>query len=288
VPRISITIAFILVFLSLITFVAYIHHVAGSIRVSSIVDAIGDETRSLLGSIYDHDISIPPVKPLPEGDPTSVIFSPRQGVVTVVDRDGLVEVARRVDCVLTLLPHIGDFVPSGAPLVEVRGRGTPDPREVIGMIGLDNDRTMEQDPAFGFRQLVDIGERALSPAVNDPTTAVEVLNQLHDLLRRLAARPFPTGQRLDSDGTLRLVYPVLSWEGYVHLAVDEILFYGATSLEVMRRLRSMLEDLRTVAPGDRELVLEEALAELDATVERTFPDEYDKRETRLPPGRPIS
>ena len=288
VPRVSITIAFLLVFLSLITFVAYIHHVANSIRVSSIVDSIGDETRALLRTIYDHDVSIPPVKSLPAGEPTVVIRTPIQGIITLIDRDGLVEEARRADCVLTLLHHIGDFVPSGGPLVEVRGRGVPDARTVLDRIGLENDRTMEQDPAFGFRQLVDIGERALSPAVNDPTTAVEVINQLHDLLRRLAARPFPTGQRLDGEGDLRLVYPVLSWEGYVHLAVDEILFYGATSLEVMRRLRSMLEDLKTVAPGERELVIDEAIGELDAIVERTFSEEYEKRETRLPPGRPVS
>ena len=173
-------------------------------------------------------------------------------------------------------------------MVEVRGSGVPDGHEVLDLIGLEDDRTMEQDPAFGFRQLVDIGERALSPAVNDPTTAVEVLNQLHDLLRRLVARPFPTGQRLDASGELRLVYPVVTWEGYVHLAVDEILFYGATSLEVMRRLRSMLDDLGTVAPPERAPVVEEASAELDALVERTFPREYARRETKLPPGRPVS
>ena len=289
VPQVSITIAFALVFLSLIAFVAYIHHVANSIRVSSIVDSIGDETRELLSKIYDHDLSIPAPKPLPAGEPNAVIRTPIQGILTVVDRDGLVEEASRTDCVLSLLPHVGDFIPSGGPIVEVRGTGgVPDARTILDLIGLEDDRTMEQDPAFGFRQLVDTGERALSPAVNDPTTAVEVLNQLHDLLRRLAARPFPTGQRLDAEGELRLVYPVVSWEGYVHLAVDEILFYGQTSLEVMRRLRSMLEDLKTVAPAERDLVLDEALAELDAVIERTFSEEYEKRETRLPPGRPVS
>lgn len=288
VPSVSITIAFLLAFLSLATFVAYIHHVAGSIRVSSIVDSIGDETRQLLQAIYDHDASIPPRQSLPSGEPSAVIRAPRQGVLTVVDRDGLVEDAFRNDCVLVVLPHIGDFVPSGGPLVEVRGHGMPEARSILARIGLDDDRTMEQDPAFGFRQLVDIGERALSPAVNDPTTTVEVINQLHDLLRRLAARPFPTGQRLDGAGELRLVYPVVSWESYVHLAIDEIMFYGGTSLEVMRRMRAMLKDLHIVAPAEREPVLEEALAELDATVERAFPSEYFKRETRLSPGRPVS
>jgi uncharacterized membrane protein len=288
VPQISITVAFLLVFVTLVTFVAYIHHVANSIRVSSIVDSIGDETRALMATIYDHDVSIPPPKPLPAGEPIAVIRSPKQGIVTALDRDGLVEEAQRVDCVFTFLPHVGDFVPSGGPLIEVRGRGAPDARVVLDRIGLEDDRTMDQDPAFGFRQLVDIGERALSPAVNDPTTAVEVINQLHDLLRRLASRPFPTGQRLDEEGELRLVFPVVSWEGYVHLAVDEIMFYGATSIEVARRLRAMLEDLRSVCTGERRDVVEEALAQLDATVERTFPEDYSRRQTRLPPGRPVS
>ena len=286
VPSVSITIAFALVFLSLAAFVAYIHHVATSIRVSSIVDAIGDETRSLLERIYEHDFT-QDVLPLPEGEPDRTIAAPKEGIVTVVDRDGLVDQAVASDCVFKVRAHVGDFVPYGAPLVDVWGSGA-DERAVLDRIGLHGDRTMQQDPAFGFRQLVDIAERSLSPAVNDPTTAVEVLNQLHDLLRRLAARPFPVGQRLDDSGRLRVVYPVVTWDAFVHLSVDEIRIYGATSLQVMRRLRSMLGDLLTVAPPERRKVLEDELAEIEVGVEAHFSGALDRAETRPGAGGPLS
>ena len=288
VPELSVTLAFGLVFLSLAAFVAYIHHVASSIRVSTIVDSIGDETRRLIREIYDHDRSIPARRPLPEGPPLAVIRAPREGVITLVDRDGLAHDAQQADCVLSVVHHIGDFVPYGGPLVEVHGASAPDASRVLSRIDLQGDRTMQQDPTFGFRQLVDIAERSLSPAVNDPTTAVEVLNQLHDLLRRIAARPFPTGQRLDREGTLRLIYPVVTWDAYVHLAVDEIRQYGATSLQVMRRLRGMLEDLMTVALDERKAVLEQELRDLEMSVERSFPSESDRQEARAGDGRPVA
>ena len=136
---------------------------------------------------------------------------------------------------------------------------------------------MTQDPAFGFRQLVDIGQKALSPAVNDPTTAVQAIDLMHDLLRKLATRPFPRGQRCDENGDLRLMFPVMTWEAYVHLACDELRHYGAESLQVMRRLRAMLEDIRAVAPEDRRPVLETQLQLLAAATKRSWPDIEDRR-----------
>jgi uncharacterized membrane protein len=113
--------------------------------------------------------------------------------------------------VLVLAARIGDFVPEGAPLVRVHredpARGCPHEKPMLLQIAQDTERTMEQDLAFGFRQLVDIAERALSPSSNDPTTACQAIDVLHDLLRQLATRRLPTGRLNGTDGSLRIVVP---------------------------------------------------------------------------------
>jgi uncharacterized membrane protein len=132
------------------------------------------------------------------------------------------------------------------------------------------ERTLHQDTAFGFRQLVDIAERALSPGINDPTTAVQAIDQLHDLLRSLVRRRFPSASRKDETGALRLICPRPDWNSYVRLALDEVRQYGEGSIQVTRRLRFLLEDLLRVAPAFRRDELERQLALLEASAKRAF------------------
>ena len=115
---------------------------------------------------------------------------------------------------------------------------------------------MQQDVAFGFRQLVDIGERALSPGVNDPTTAVQALDQLHVLLRRLATRPLRNGLHADDDGRLRLVTPAETFESYVELALGEIEQYGRDSAQVRARLVALKADVAAAAIPQHRGVLD--------------------------------
>src|SRR5690606_24904507 len=143
-------------------------------------------------------------------------------------------------------PALGDFVPAGATLATVEGEA-PGLRDddVRHHIVLALERTLDQDVAYGFRMLVDIAERSLAESpFTDPTTAVQAIDRLHDCLRQLARRPFPTGEHLDESGTLRLVVPVMDWEAYVRLAFDELRQVGARSPQVTRRLVSALHDLR--------------------------------------------
>jgi uncharacterized membrane protein len=119
------------------------------------------------------------------------------------------------------------------------------------------ERTSTQDVGFGFRQLVDIAERALSPAVNDPTTAVLCIDQLHDLLRRLVDRPAPSGLHEDLAGVVRVIVPQRDWADHVALALDELRLWGRDSLQVRRRLSAMVDDLLDAAPaGRRQPLLE--------------------------------
>lgn len=278
VPGLSITVAFALVLFSLGVFVSYIHHIAQSIRVVSIIESVADEARRLIDELYpaNPDPSPPPGSAAELADPR-VIRAPRAGVVLDMDASGLVEVARQHGAVLALVAAVGDFVPEGAPLFHVfGGDGTLADEEATRRIRMGIERTMQQDLAFGFRQLVDIAERALSPSVNDPTTAVQAIDRIHDLLRRLATRPFPSGLLCDREGRLRLTFPTATWEGYVELGVQEIRQYGSRSMQVARRLRAMLDDLLTIAMQPRAMALRTQLGLLDAMVQREFRDPADR------------
>jgi uncharacterized membrane protein len=146
-----------------------------------------------------------------------------------VDRPALVAAARRADCVLELVPVVGDFVSVGAPPFRVHPR--PDdgavrpagvqalrPGELSALVAVTDERAHGEDLAYGIRKLVDIAERSIAQPFEDPTTTVQALHRLHDLLRQLASRPFPTGEHRDEDGVVRLVERTLSWDGYVLLA----------------------------------------------------------------------
>ena len=278
VPNLSIAAALALVILSLALFVDYIHHIAQSIRVGSITSSIGNETRAAIADIYDHEHTEAPV-PLPAAEPV-VVHCHKSGVITSLDRDRLVSIARERDCVVEVVQAIGDFVPFGSPLLRIYGATAERAGAFLDCVAIGLERTMQQDPAFGFRQLVDIAERGLSPAVNDPTTAVQCLDEIHDLLRRLATRAFPSGQRFDADGKLRLAFPVVSWDGYVSLACDEIRHYGSGSIQIHRRMRSMITDLLSIVPDDRRPPLERQMRLLDAAADRHLLDADDRAAAR--------
>jgi uncharacterized membrane protein len=155
-------------------------------------------------------------------------------------------------------------------------RAPVDDRRVLAAVVLGLDRSLDQDVAYGIRLLVDIAERSLadSPFL-DPTTAVQALDRLHDCLRQLAARPFPDGRLVDGDGQTRATIPVMDWDAYVRLAFEEIRLAGAGSPQVTRRLEEVLRDLRTIAPPDRQRVLDSELELLHAAVNDRHRDPRD-------------
>jgi uncharacterized membrane protein len=133
----------------------------------------------------------------------------------------------------------------------------------------------------GIRLLVDIAIKALSPAINDPTTAVQAIDQIEDLLGRLGQRELDAGNVRDSNGVLRVVLPMPTWEDYITLAFDEIRQFGASSIQIMRRLRSALVDLTEMLPSpDRADAVRRHLTHLDLTVECSPFDEEDRAMAR--------
>jgi len=202
----------------------------------------------------------------------------RSGVFRAFDAEGLAEAARKNDCVIQLVPQVGDFVVKGDPLFYIYQNGGIVPeRELQQSVAFGPDHTLEQNPAFGFRIIVDIAIRALSPAINDPTTAVRGVDQIHNLLRMIGERNLGDGLVRDKEGRPRLVFPSTDWEDFIWLGVSEIRTYGAGSLQVQRRLRGMLENLIEVLPTERIPPLQEQLSLLERAAERNLPDPEERK-----------
>jgi len=273
VPGLAILVAIVMVVLSIVVLVVYVDHIGKSLRVSSLIELVGSATRRSLDEQYpDRGVA-----PTPAVGGALVIRASHSGVLSKLDEHALVAAAHDSDCVIELQVGIGAFVPAGSPLMIVHETHRAlDEDEVRSAVLLDQDRNLDQDVAYGIRLLVDIAERSLaeSPFV-DPTTAVQALDRLHDCLRQLATRPFPDGELRDEDGRVRVVKPVMDWEGYVRLAFEEIRLAGAGSPQVARRLTDVLEDLREVAPVERRWPLDEQLDLLRTTVRERAVDPRD-------------
>ena len=265
VPQLAVTVAFGFVLLSVVVFLLYIHHIAQSIRAATIITRIGDETRALIDARYPSDAEPPERLALPEGAGTAVDAA-KPGIIRGVDDRRLADLAVRHGVVLCVTPTVGDFVPAGGELLRVHGDDVPQPAELRAAIYAGDERSLDEDVGFGLRQLVDIAERALSPGVNDPSTAVQAVDQLHDLLRRLATRPLAPRQRRTEDGRLAVDVPEPGLAGHLDLAVDEIGRWGAESPRVQGRLLAMLEDLDEAASPEHREAVRSKLAQYRSSV----------------------
>ena len=271
VPGLGVVVAYILTLASVIMLILYVDHASQSLRVSGLVDLVGNNLREQLNNF-------PPdqVEPATSRQGGRVVVAQEPGVIIKVDHEGLVAEASRAGCVLEMVPMMGDFVPAGAPLFRVHG----DPaglrsEKIVRFIEFGPERTHDTDPAFGFRKLVDIAERSIAQPFNDPTTTVQAIDRLHDCLRQLAFRQLPSGRHYDAEGQLRLATRTLSWDGYVRLAFDELRLVGASQPPVTRRLQTALEDLKTVAPSERQPALDRQLTLLEELVREELDEEED-------------
>ena len=266
VPGLAVVVTFLLVVVSIAVLVMYVHHIGRSLRVSALIELVGQDTRRLLDEAY------PGVPDTGERDDQS-IAAPTSGVVCHVDFDRLVRTATDADCTLWLVPAFGEFVSAGSPLLLVEGDRSRLPDDVASSVVLGLERTLDQDVSYGLRLLVDIAERSLSDSpFLDPTTAVQAIDRLHDCLRHLARRDFPDGVHHDRAGNQRLIIRVMNWGAYVHLAYDEIRQAGAGSPQVARRLRASLQDLLDYALPERRDALREQLRLLDLAIAAQVPD----------------
>ncbi|MEO7269859.1 MAG: DUF2254 domain-containing protein [Knoellia sp.] len=264
VPQIGVTVSFALVLASVLVFLAYIHHIAQSIRVAAILASIADDTRALLDDRFPADAQPAPAlpeRPQPAG-PTRTITARSPGVVQWVDDSALADAAASHGVSLKMLRAVGEFVATGAPLARVHGEGSFDDDRVHAAVHVGRERSMNEDVGFGLRQLVDIAERALSPGVNDPTTAVQAIDHIHDIVRRLATRVLPARVRCADDGRVLLLVPQPLLDDYLVLAFDEIVRWGKDSPRIQRRVRVALQDIEMAARPEHRPAVTAALARL--------------------------
>ena len=197
-------------------------------------------------------------------------FAPPR-TITSLDIGDLVRQAHKAGAVIVMVCGVGDTLVENTLLLQVHGAGTTLPeRNLLRAIHFGFERTSEQDPKYPIRLLVDIAIKALSPAINDPTTAVQAIDQIEDLLRRLGGHDLDAGYGYDADGVLRLIFPMPTWEDYLVLAFDEVRHYGAGSVQVMRRLKSALLGLADSVTADTRIeAVHRYLKQLDLTVDRS-------------------
>ncbi|GAA4395870.1 DUF2254 domain-containing protein [Ornithinibacter aureus] len=248
VPQLSVTVAFLLVLASVALFFAFIHHITVSIQVSQVIDRIANQTVQTLQQGDDEwgDTSAgSPSWSQATGPTVTVSTGSGHGVLQRVRYTDLVETAERAGVVVELRTRVGEVRHQGQVLAVVHGALAGDDviEQVRGSFGLGKERSMPQDPEFGVRQLVDIAERALSPGINDPTTAVQVLDELHRILRVAGARADRSPHLVDASGTVRVVDAPTTFTRLLDLSLDEIAHYGKDSLQVPRRIVALLDDL---------------------------------------------
>lgn len=258
VPQLAVTTSYLFVLAAVGMFLAFINNITQSIAVSTVLQRVGEDTRDLLARSQESRSSLPSITPdLPHLDGQTVATAGHSGYVDSVDADRLRREACRHDVRIEMLYPLGSFVAEGAALALVHGASSGDGWDdrIAGGIELRKERSMEQDLTFGFRRLVDIAERALSPGTNDPTTAVQAVDEIHDLLRRMVAEKSVVGVHLDEEGVARLLTREWTIAQYLDLAVDEIAHWGRESIQIPRRLQEMLTDLGVASQVEHRAAL---------------------------------
>jgi uncharacterized membrane protein len=267
-------IAILLGILSFAAFFYLIDYASRMLRPITVLTRIGDNGIAVVESVYPEP-SLGPVKesapPKPPAPDRVISHQGTSGIVLAVNVQRLVALAEGSDGVVEFVPQVGDFVAVDDPLFNLFGGAAPIDEDILrASVAFGSERTMEQDPTFAFRIAVDIALKALSPAINDPTTAVLAIDQLHRMLRTVGRRELRTDEILNRAGKLRVVFRTPNWEDFVQLAFREIRACGSNNLQIARRLRAMIENLARTLPAYRHPALLQELSLLDRDIAKNF------------------
>jgi len=276
VPSLTVMVTLGLLAATLVAFLAFLHGMTRMLRVQYLLTMVTDSGRSSVAASFPMATEYAPA-PLPRAVAVDVLrTSARTGVVQAVDRSALVALAARHDGWLEVLVDSGEYLGNGTPVARLHTASghalTGD--DVAAYFLLGAERTLLHDPAFVFRQLVDIAIRALSPAVNDPTTAVQSIDRINDLLGDVCRRPDPTGWYFDADGVVRLRLPEAHAERLLLLGYVEIIRFGSDSPQVVRRLRAAFDVLDGLARDDLRPTVERLRTMLDEAVADSLPPAF--------------
>ena len=260
----------------LAAFLYLIDYCARFLRPVSLVANVSEQGFAVIDSVYPDtfhgeakptallDINAGPIE-------RTILHRGNSAIVVAINTRRLVAEAEKANGVIEFAPQVGDFLGKDEPLFFLHGRaGMINERILRESVIFGGERTMEQDPLFAFRILVDIAIKALSPAINDPTTAVLAIDQLQRLLRRAGRRDLRTNYVPGHDGTVRVILRTPNWEDFVHLTFTEIRFYGASNIQIARRLRASIMDLMSALPAEHHPALQQELNLLDQMLEKSY------------------
>ncbi len=286
IPFISGWLVFVLLLASMAMFIALIERV-GLLQVNRMLIFVGARGRKAIDELYPStSAALPAAETAPHRQTAvtqTLTHAGRPQVIQAVHEAELVRLAAQSDAVIEIAAAVGDTLLERMPLARVYGsRQVVDEQALKRAIDIGDERTFEQDPKFALRLLVDIAIKALSPAINDPTTAVQALDQIEDLLLRLGCRRLDVGTCRDRQGAIRLIIPLPDWDDFLRLALDEIRYCGASSVQVMRRMKALIRNLLEVLPAERQEALRHWEQRLHDTIGRTFADAEEKQDAAVP------
>ena len=287
VKQLDLLVAGMLGIFSVMVFLFLIDYAARLLRPVSLVQRVGETGIRVIQSVYKGPTRDPgpieaadPRMPCPAG--SWCTRAPPAWCSPSIS-PGLVALAREADGCIEFVPQVGDFLAVDEPMFRLHGGAVAiEDQRLHASVALGSERTLEQDPTFALRILVDIAIKALSAAINDPTTAVMAIDQLHRMLRVVGLRHLHNDVLRDDTGNVRLIFVTPKWEDYVHLTCTEIRHCGGRSVQVMRRMRSMLEHLLQSLPEHRHAELRRQLDLLDRTVDDSFAFAEDRALARIP------
>ncbi|MDZ4345527.1 MAG: DUF2254 domain-containing protein [Candidatus Binatia bacterium] len=272
----------------------FIHHIASSIQASSIIASVADETMVAVDRLFPEKLGQEPVDDDDEDQPTlplpertwQAVPATGNGYIQSVDNAALLRLAREHKTIVRMERAIGDFVVHDTPLASL-ALESPPAEEIIAAIqaayGIERHRTMEQDCGFGVRQLVDMALRALSPGINDTTTAVMCVDYLTAILARLASRPIPSSRRSE-DGELRVIAIGQSFASLVAESFDQIRGSAIGNVAIMLRMLGALQTIASLtASPSRRRALRDQVQWITELAERTIESAHDRArfESRL-------
>jgi uncharacterized membrane protein len=274
----------------------FIHHISQSISVNHIVDRIARETEQVIDKLMPHPSGPyhrPPQATFVSDEPEFPILNEVSGYIRFIDTGRLMHFARMHHLRVRVTRSVGHFVPAGIPLLMISRRSRLDhdgAAELTGAFDIGPMRTLQQDVEFGVIQVVDIALRAISPAVNDPSTAISCIDQLTRILICWVGRLPPDTLMFNPPHVLRVVLPWIDLEGLLNTAIEQIRAYSTTDAAVSLRLLRLLRDVAgTTENGSlRRLLFERGERVLEGCRGQLPPNDLARLEQRLAALRRIS
>ncbi|MGD6756549.1 DUF2254 domain-containing protein [Streptomyces sp. BH105] len=275
VPFLSGFFTMVLVTCCILAFIAYVQHTLRLMRLTEVIDLLMRETLKSVRLVQGLSRAQEPSREEDLAAEHEVLHAALPGVLIGFHRKAMVREAARSKCRLRLLARTGDYLVPGSPLFavyETEHMAVRRPERFRRHIRTGSERGSAEDVAFGLRQLVDIGLRALSGSVNDPTTAVQVLDRIQVVLTACVRVPWGDIEHRDRAGVVRLVEIAPSWDDLVVLGCEEMLLHCGPAPQVTRRFAALLRDLEVLASPERRAVVTGYRKRLVQHVEHAFPD----------------